>query len=167
MTAIVPGAVGELLECLGAIDLQALRYELEKLRAAREWAFRQAGIDYEEGGKVRLRDDYRVSAQNRDGSPNGWWPYRECLTGGATGTAVRIDFSPHHMAWFTDFRPDREWSVSERGGGEAVRYWHGPAAETPASYEPPTAFDQERYPEGRRHVFGMLAADLAREADLS
>lgn len=132
---------------------------MKRLQALRVWAFEQAGIDYEEGDKVRVRDGYAVSSKNRDGTPNGWWHYRECLTGGAVGTAVRIDFSPHHMAWYADFRPDREWSVSEVSG-EVVRRWHGPVADTPEGYRPPSDFDQEHYPAGLKHVFSMRAADL-------
>lgn len=155
------GNLGDLIAWLDKLDIQDLRYELKKLQALREWAHGQAGIDYGEGDKVCIDDDYVVSSRNKDGSPNGWWHYRECLAGGALGTAVRIDFSPHAMAWYTDFRPDREWSVSQMHG-ETVRRWHGPAAETPEGYEPPTAFDQEHYPDGRKHVFPMRAGNLHR-----
>ena len=149
----------ELLSWLDKLDTQQLRWELKKLAALRTWALEQAGIDYKEGGKVRIRDDYRVAQYNKDGSPNGWWHYRECLAGGSAGTVTRIDFSPHHMAWYADFRPDREWSVSEIGG-ETVRHWHGPAADTPDGHKPPSVFDQDRYPDGRKHTFSMRAENL-------
>jgi hypothetical protein len=159
----VPGNLGDLIAWLGMLRTADFRYELEKLRALRRWAFEQAGIGYEEGDTVRLAPGYAVSRLNRGGSLNGWWHYRECLAGGATGTAVRIDFSPHQMAWYTEFRPDRGWSVAECGGA-TVRHWHGPAAETPEGYEPPSAFDREHYPDGRTHVFRFLAADLLKAA---
>jgi hypothetical protein len=158
---LAAGNLSDLIAWLDKLNIQDLQYELKKLRALREWALGQAGIDYEEGSKVRVDDDYVVPSRNSDGSPNGWWHYRECLEGGALGTVVRIDFSPHQMAWYADFRPDREWSVDQMGG-ETVRYWHGPAADTPEGYKPPTSFDQEHYPDGRKHTFSMRAENLHR-----
>ena len=163
---IAPGNIGDLITCLSALNFQDFQYELKKLRALREWAFERAGINYEEGDKVRLNDEFFVSSKNRDGSPNGWWHYRECLAGGALGTAVRIDFSPYQMAWYTDFRPDREWSVSQERNG-TVRRWHGPAADTPAGYEPPSTFDQEHYPDGRKHIFSMRAEQISKLPEAS
>jgi hypothetical protein len=156
---LAAGNLDDLITWLGKLDIRDLRYELEKLRALREWALDRAGVDYEEGGAVRVRSGYAVARLNKDGSPNGWWHYRECLAGGALGTVTRIDFSPHQMAWYAGFRPDREWSVSETGG-KTVRRWHGPVADTPEGYEPPSAFDQENYPDGRKHIFSMRAEDL-------
>lgn len=156
---VAAGNLGDLIAWLDELNIQDLRYELKKLRALRTWAFERAGIDYGEGAKVRIADGYTVTRCNADGSANGWWGYRECLAGGALGTAVRIDFSPLQMAWYADFRPDREWSVGEIGG-KTVRYWHGPAADTPEGHEPPSAYDQEHYPDGRRHVFSMRAENL-------
>lgn len=158
---LAAGNLGDLIAWLDKLSIQDLRYELEKLRALRTWALERAGIDYDEGSEVRIDSGYRVARLNRDGSPNGWWHYRECLEGGAAGTVTRIDFSPHHMAWYADFRPAREWSVSEEGG-KTVRRWHGPAADTPEGYEPPSEFDQDRYPDGRKHIFSMRAEDLHR-----
>jgi hypothetical protein len=153
--------LAELIAWLDKIDIQDLRRELEKLQALRTWALERAGIDYAEGDEVRIRSDYIVSSKNRDGSPNGWWHYRECLAGGALGTVTRVDFSPYQMAWYAGFRPAREWSLSEMGG-EIVRHWHGPVADTPEGYRPPSQFDQDRYPEGRKHTFCMRAEDLRR-----
>jgi len=149
----------DLVSWLDKINTQEFRYELEKLRAIRRWAFERAGIDYDEGDQVRIDGDYAVSRQNRDGSPNGWWHYRECLAGGSLGTVVRIDFSPHHMAWYADFQPDREWSVDE-SGSRTVRRWHGPVADTPEGHEPPSRYDQEQHPDGRKHTFSMRAENL-------
>ena len=95
---LAAGNLGDLIAWLDKLNIQDLRYELEKLRALREWAFEQAGIGYEEGGKARIRDGYAVPRLNKNGSANGWWHYRECLAGGATGTVARIDFSPHRKA---------------------------------------------------------------------
>jgi hypothetical protein len=158
---LAAGNLGDLIAWLDKLNIQDLQWELKKLRALREWALEQAGIDYEEGAKVRIDDDYVVSSRNKDGSPDGWWHYRECLAGGAVGTATRIDFSPHQMAWYVNFRPDREWSVDQMDG-KTVRYWHGPVADTPEGHKPPTAFDQEHYPDGRKHTFSMRAEDLRR-----
>lgn len=156
---LTPGNLGDLITWLDKLDVQAFQWELKKLRALRIWAMQQAGIDYEEGGRARIVDGYTVSSLNSDGSANGWWDYRECLAGGATGTVVRIDFSPHHMAWYADFRPDREWVLFEMRG-ETVRNWHGPADDTPDGYAPPSAWEQEHYPDGRKHIFAMRAENL-------
>ena len=111
------GNLADLIAWLDKLNIQDLRYELKKLQALREWAFDQAGIDYAEGDKVRISSDYVVAYRLKDGFPNGRWHYRECLAGGASGTAVRIDFSPYAKAWCTDFRPDREWETSMRATG--------------------------------------------------
>lgn len=149
----------DLVSWLDMLNTQDFRYELEKLRAIRRWALERAAIDYREGDKVRIDSGYAVARLNKAGSESGWWHYRECLAGGALGTVTRIDFSPHHMAWYADFRPDREWSVSEFGG-KTVRHWHGPVADTPEGYEPPSAYDQENHPDGRKHTFSMRAENL-------
>jgi hypothetical protein len=149
----------DLIERIGALSAGDLRCELSKLRAIRDWAYEQAGIGFKEGDRVRIRDGYAVSRLNRDGSFNGWWAYRECLAGGALATAVTIDFSSWSRAWYADVRLMREWSVSEMSGRD-VRYWHGPASDTPDGYKPPSPFDQEHYPEGLRHTFGMRVTNL-------
>jgi hypothetical protein len=149
----------DLIERVDALSAGDFRYELKKLRAIRDWAYEQAGIGFKEGDRVSIRDGYAVSRLNRDNSFNGWWHYRECLAGGALATAVTVDFSPMHQEWYADVRLDREWAVSEIGGRD-VRHWHGPAGQTPAGYERPTPFDQEHYPEGRRHTFSMRVTDL-------
>jgi hypothetical protein len=159
LQAARPGNLDDLIEWISALSAGDFRYELTKLRAIRDWAYKQAGIGFGGGDRVRIRDGYAVSRLNRDGSPSGWWHYRECLTGGATGTAAEIDFSPHRENWYASIRLDREWSVSETGGRD-IRRWHGPAGSTPAGYEPPSAYDREHYPDGRRHVFCMNVADL-------
>ena len=152
--------LAELITWLDKLDIQDLRYELKKLRALRTWALEQAGVDYTEGDEVRIRSGYTVARLNKNGPPNGWWHYRECLAGGAPGIVTQIDFSPHAMAWYADFRPAREWSVSEMHDGEMVRHWHGPVADTPEGHKPPSPFDQEHYPDGRKHTFSMRAEDL-------
>ena len=153
-------ALDDLISRLDVLSTGDWRWELKKLRAIRDWAYEQAGIWFKEGNPVRIRDGYAVSRLNNDGSHNGWWHYRECLTGGATGTAVKIDFSPYHSAWYAEFRPDREWSAVSEMGSETVRYWHGPAADTPEGYKPPSEFDQEKCPDGRKHTFFMRVTNL-------
>lgn len=155
------GNISDLITWLDKLNVQEFRYELRKLQAIREWALEQAGIDYEEGSKVRITDGHAVTGHHRDGSANGWWHYRECLAGGALGTVTGIDFSPLHKAWYAYFRPDREWAIIETRG-QMRRLWHGPAADTPEGFEPPSAYDQEHYPDGRKHVFSMRAEDLHR-----
>jgi hypothetical protein len=157
--AVRPGSLDDLIEWLSALNTGDFRYELKKLRAIRDWAYAQAGIGFKEGDRVRIRDGYAVSRLNSDDSFNGWWHYRECLTGGALATAVTVDFSPLHREWYADVRLDREWAVSEIGG-EDVRHWHGPDGETPEGYVRPTRFYRENYPDGRRHTFGMRVTDL-------
>ena len=76
----------------------------------------------------------------------------ECLIPGATAEVVDIKFSPYLGGWRVDIRLDQEWSVGEDGWPEPTvkRYWHGSLDTTPDGYIPPSAFNQQHYPQGRR-----------------
>ena len=143
--------IEDMVNLLDATDVQDLRYEVKKYRAIKEWAFKQAGIDFLVGDKVEI---HGWTAQK-----DGWWPSRECLHEGAIATVMDIDFSPHSMTWYADVVLDREWSVSDYPGGKAdevkTRFWHGPVNETPEGYTPPGKFDQENYPNGRKHTYSF------------
>lgn len=145
----------DLLTALTPAGVTALQRELQQLRAIRGWALSQA-CTFAVGDTVAIADGYTVK-------PGGWWPYREAITPGARATVLEIDFSTHHGAWYASIRLEREWSVGEYPLNRTVRYWHGPAADTPDGHEPPTAYDQEHYPEGRKHTF-MLGVHWLRPA---
>jgi hypothetical protein len=149
----------DLLAWMGNLNTQDFQWQLKKLNAMRSWAMEKAGIDFEVGDAVVIAPGFVVRSRNADNSPNGWWGYRECLNEGATGVAHDIDFSPHINTWVVDFKLDREWSISEFAG-DTSRYWHGMVGDTPPGYRPPSSYDQEHYPEGRRHIFSMRASDL-------
>jgi hypothetical protein len=136
-----------------APSVNDLRWEIEKAAAIRAWCLRQVGVG--EGDRVLIRRDLGIHRAS------GWWPYREALAEGATGTVVDIDFNPYsddgRGAWQAQVRLDREWSYSETLG---QRFWHGRADETPQGYEPPSSYERENYPDGRRHVFAIRVDDL-------
>lgn len=140
----------EALEMLASIDTQTIQSELEKLRAIREWAVRQAwawGPIYE-GTRVAL---YRVPTNN------GWAPFAEALADGALATVKSVDFNRFSAGgrglWHADVVLDREWSYSDFNGG--TRWWHGPADETPDGYVRPSDYDIARCPDGRKHTFSI------------
>lgn len=151
-------AMDELLAFLKGFDRQKLDYEYRKFQAIREWAFEQIGIDYAEGDRVRIKQGYKLKQFFSDGTPNGWWPYREALAPGATATVNKIDFNASHRYWYAEIVLDREWAVDERG----AIHWHRPAKDTPEGMEPPPKYDQEHYPEGRKHTFSFEAKWLER-----
>ena len=131
--------------------LNELQKELRELRAVKEWAIKSLGVEWEDGGRVRL-----TRTPNTD---NGWKPYRECLVKGAEGTASAPFFSSYSGEWLARFMPDREWSVGDVMGS-TMRFWNGRADETPEGYEPPSPFDQQHYPDGNRHTFVMRISSL-------
>jgi len=148
----------ELVDALDGIDLQTLRYEVSKLRAVRGWALRQIGADFAVGDQVRIAEDLAI------GRSSGWWSYRDCLDVGATGTVTDIDFSTYpdggRGRWYAEIILDAEWSY----GYSDKRHWFGPATETPEGYEPPSAYDIGRYPEGNKHTFSIGVTKLRRVA---
>lgn len=144
----------DLFATLNAADLAALQREVQQLRAIKAWAQAHA-CDFTVGDTVVIADGFTVK-------PGGWWPYREVLVPGARATVLEINFSAHHGAWLASIVLEREWSVHERSDG-AIRFWSGTATDTPDGHEPPTAYDQEHYPEGRKHTF-MLGVHWLRPA---
>lgn len=116
-----------------ALDhLRGLADEVEDLRALKEWAERNLGIDYTTGDRVTI-----VSPEPSRRS-DGWKRYREALAPGQTGIAGEITFNRYAGEWYVLVMMDRCWSVHERGMGEPadVRYWYGPADERPQGYHP-------------------------------
>lgn len=155
-------AVEQLLDNIAAVDQSGIRWELKKLRAIREWALGHLGVDFVAGDRIAIADDFA----SRLAPDHGWYHYREALAEGATGTAIDIDFGPpvgdRPGRWYALVRLDREWSVSEWGTG-LRRWWHGPIAETPPGYEPPSDYDQQKWPDGRKHTFLINVEHLRKE----
>lgn len=149
----------DLFAAIKSFDINALRYEITKLEKIREWALTQIGVDYEVGDRVVIAEPYTVKQRLSDGHPNGWWPYRECLVAGVKATVHAIDFNGVLGYWYADIVLDREWSVHE-DGDRVTRYWNGPVADTPEGMTPPSPYNQEHYPEGRRHRWSFEAALL-------
>lgn len=131
----------EVISTLLAADLAAVQRELRHLREIRDWAVAQTG--FADGDRVIIDEEMPC--------PGGWAHKAEGLQGGAA-TIQRLDFDARSGRWYADVVLDREWSVSTVAG-ETRRYWKGPVAETPPGMEPPSAYDQERHPEGRKHTF--------------
>lgn len=142
---------------LEALDHTKLKYEIRRLQAVYSWALERCGVDYRTGDRVVIAADFPRN--------NGWAAYREALARGATATVREIEFNEYSKAWQATIVLDREWSVGREGG---VRYWNGPAAETPDGMEPPSVSEQEQYPEGRKHTFSLRVEWLrkANEAEV-
>lgn len=134
--------------------LEMLSYELRKYQAIRKWALAQCGADFTTGDRVRIKDGYAVPERFADGTYHGWWHKRECLAPGALATVREIDFNEYYGYWYATIMLDREWSVNETGDKE-WRHWNGPVADTPEGFEPPSAYEQREYPEGRKHTFSF------------
>jgi hypothetical protein len=96
----------------------------------------------------------------------GWAPYAETMAPGATATVQKISFNTHYGYWYADIIFDREWSCdTSNSESNVIRRWHGPVDETPDRYEPPSAYEQEHYPQGRKHTFSMPVKHLRRRMD--
>ncbi len=134
------------VDALAAADVQAIRYEVKNLRAIKTWAIEHLGLDYAPGDRVAIVSPKPASIGR------GWHPYREALAPGQTGIAGEIAFNELYGYWYVEVGMDRAWSVS---GLDDARYWHGPADETPAGFEPPSDYDQKRHPNGRVEVFAL------------
>lgn len=144
----------DVLDMIGSVDTGKIRYEVETLRKIKAWALDHLGVDYKVGDRVKIVQPIPTD--------NGWHHYREALTVGATGAVEEISFNGIYGYWQAMFVPDREWSVSEDlSGGRVRRYWNGPAIETPDGFEPPSKFEQEHHPAGRKHRFAFLVEWLA------
>lgn len=143
--------MSELLDVLEKLNTQDLKRELTKLRAIKDWALLQA-CGFGVGDKVEILDSLEID------SSSGWWTYREALAPGAVGTANEIDFNAHYGYWYGSVVLDREWSCGSANDG--TRYWHGPAESTPEGYNPPSKYERETYPDGRRHTFWIPVRHL-------
>lgn len=143
------------LEELVKLDLTSLKHEVEKLRAIEKWALSNLGIDYKTGDRVAIVDA-RPSQ-----STNGWKVYAEALAVGQTGIAGRIEFNEFRDRWDVMVGMDRCWSTSVhdwRKPPATVRYWCGPADETPDGFERPSYYP----PEGKIKWFAMPVAWVAK-----
>lgn len=141
--------VDEILDTISGIDTQKLRYEIQNLRAIREWALKQTGMDFVEGDRVVIAEDLDIKPDS------GWWHYRETLAKGQTGIVKQIGFNDWHSYWYASFVPDQEWAITSWPTDAVLRYWHGPREATPEGYNPPSDYEAEHYPEGRKHTFSM------------
>lgn len=147
----------EVLAVVGNINTSAIRSDLERLRAVEDWALRHIGIDYSVGDEVVILTDLCTK-------PDGWWPYREALAAGQKAQVTSIGFNRFGDCWQAHIVLDDEWSIGEalRRDEPPIRYWHGPADRTPEGFRPPSPFDQENHPEGRKHTFAVAASRLAK-----
>lgn len=154
--------ISDLSDLIESIRAQAsawphLRGELDYLRSVHDWAVRSLALGFKEGEQVRIRPGFAIDREKQ----RGWWHFREALAPGATAVVQRIRYAPHSRRWIAEIVLDREWEVSEfSDGSPTVRYWRGPAVDTPPGYRKPSAFDQEKYPDGKRSRFALLADEV-------
>lgn len=151
-------AVEDTVAALRSLNLQALQSEVDNLRAIKDWAMTQLGVDYKPGDRVVIVSSAPSSVERG----SGWYHYREALEPGQTGTAGEITFNSSRKCWQVLVGMDRAWSVSTETFRPPTRYWSGPASETPDGYVAPSKFDQERYPEGKVKWFAMKVEWVAR-----
>ena len=145
------------------MNAHAAKRELEELQAVYEYSRDATGL--KAGQRVLVRDGYILTRSNPDGSYNGWWPYRECLTAGAKATVEKLHFISkwtRSPGWRADIKLDEEWTLAP---DRDQRFWHGTAATCPPGFTPPDKQEAERRPEGRRSLFMMRAENLVPFAD--
>lgn len=153
------GSLDRLLDVIASVPEQTLRYEVRKLRAIREWALDQVGVDYAVGDAVRIVAGFRVNPVKS----YGWAGYQEALAAGARAKVVAIDFNISRRRWYVQIVLDREWSVTTVESTR--RWWHGPADETPEGFEPPDAYEREHYSRGRKHTFTLLVTEVTKDVE--
>lgn len=141
-------ALVETVEHLKAIDMQALKSELEDLHAIREWALASLRIDYRTGDRVEIVSPYPSN------TGKGWACYSEALAVGQTGVAGGISFNRFAKGWYVLVGMDRSWSTHERWNRPPERFWNGPADECPEGYTLPGGYP----PEGKVKYFSMPVA---------
>lgn len=151
----------ELVAAVDRLSTQEVRSELETLVAIRDWAVASLGLDYGVGDRVQIATEINTE--------NGWRGYHEAFAIGATGRVTAIHFNTSCKAWQAMFVLDREWSVSVQPNGGTIRFWRGRVEDTPEGFTPPSPYDQEHTPEGRKHSFAFdvrwlrgLAAEIRR-----
>ena len=154
----VVSTLDEVLDTIRDINTQQMRFEISTLRAIRDWALRQTGIDFAEGDRVVIAEPLNI------GRDSGWWSYRETLAVGQAGVVQKIEFNQYGDIWQASFYPDHEWVVTEWRGER--RHWHGPRKTTPDGYEPPSDYEAREYPEGRKHTFSINVKRLRKAATL-
>jgi len=138
------------IDTLVALDMRALKHELDNLRAIRDWAIANLGLDYTAGDRVVI-DSVKPSRVG-----GGWTAYAEALVIGQTGVAGEIKFNAARWTWQVTVTMDRAWATSRlHSDGKVTRFWCGPVGEIPEGYEPPSRYDQEHYPDGRGKNFMM------------
>lgn len=148
--------IAELTQAVNTIT--SVDEELRHLRSIAEWARRSLGLGYDTGDRVVIVSHEPAHVGG------GWSKYREALAKGATAIAGEIRFNEHRGIWQVAVMLDREWSVSD-WNGRTVRYWRGPVADTPDGYEPPSKYDQENHPDGKRHWFHLAASEVRSAGD--
>lgn len=114
-------------------------WELEQLRAIKEWALGQLPV--KAGDRARIRDGFTVTKEHTP----GWWSNRECLVPGALCTVIEVDYNSHYRFWQAGIKLDREWAVWEDRGAVTRHHY---ASE----------------PEDTRHIFFMNVKWLEPEA---
>jgi hypothetical protein len=139
-------ALAKLTDALAETSMGEVQYALRRLRAIERWALSQQPVAA--GDRVRIVHEIDFSRAR------GWSSGRECLAVGATAEVRSVDFNTLDGRWFAQIILDREWSVGTITD-EVRRYWHGPAEDTPEGFTPPSRYDQEHHPAGRKHLYAM------------
>jgi hypothetical protein len=139
-------ALTKLADALTGTSMGEVQYALRRLRAVERWALSQQPVAA--GDWVRIVHEIDFSRAR------GWSAARECLAVGATAEVKDVYFNTHDGRWYAGIILDREWTVSTLSG-EVRRYWHGAAEETPEGFTPPSPYDQEHHPAGRKHLYAM------------
>lgn len=154
--------VTEVLEALGRIDQQHLRWSQKKSDAIRVWAMKQAGIDYAEGDTVAVCSDFADGLT----PSSGWYRFREAMRRGALAEVRDIDFNTHTDDWHADVVFHRLWSVDERFGGRELtqRTWRSHPKDMPPGY---VAYSDTQWPEGKPSLFSIRTRHLTRWIDTS
>lgn len=130
----------EVLDTLAKIGTRDLKWQIKHLKEIQEWAIKSQGFDK----RAEIVKPIPIS------QTSGWWIYRECLTPGALGDVLEVDYMARDDGrghWYVNFRPDEEWSVHDflspadrAAGRKATRYWKGigtcPEGFTPALSRP-------------------------------
>jgi hypothetical protein len=143
------------LQKLATINTQELLTHIERLYGIRDWALRHLDVDYREGDRVVITRDLFT------GPGTTLSRYAEAARAGAAAAVRYIDFNQFHDYWYAMVVLDVEWeTIDPFGGGELMRFWHGPAVDTPDGMERPSEYDQERYPNGRKHSFAVHVQHL-------
>lgn len=133
----------ELFETIDRLSSQEYRYALKKLQKESAWVRKQ--LHLQEGDKFRITAAIDTN--------NGWSGYGEAFRIDATGVIQEIYL--YNNIWRAYVTLDKEWVCSTESFNKngVTRWWHGKVEDTPTWCNPPSKYDQETYPEGRKHTF--------------